>query len=613
MAPISRGKPGKSEPDLSKILPFLMPPINEEVLGRLRISLETLLSEKTHPMINNLKRQLDLLKHAELVLQHEIESRELSLPAPQGLPSAPAPTHNQPPTDTLEADPNHPKANDPDANELNEYEIIDANKTEGSVGATPGFGEPAASVTAGETAAPPFSDTKNLKDWDEESASLRGTDCDDPPANGNGKFVPNPKAEYVESQELPVTQFELFEDDVGTEDEEQLKRKLGVVSFPKEDLSTLTAGPVPMEDFTNARPASQLQFSTYASFLEPYFRSFSDEDIQFLQQPSVSDGTEAANLRGGKKLSAFTFPPLGPHYKHQWAVQDAELSGREAPKEVMSEFAQQYLPRRQLAALDAQSVESAATSVSMGPLTERLVAAIFPEARDEPAESNGSADATGRTIPYAHGHPVEDFAMLEERVKSEFRYVGLLDISLLRKFDKNKSEFKLAVPPPRDDFADPTAVDIDWANGAEDDEISRELRVLQRKLRTVSQRNVQYKEKLLPVIKDQLALQEYQSILQDLDKQVDQAYLRRLKAPKVAAPKHKKKKIESPDDLAETRVPDQKPAIKALMDKRARWIRSLEPLFAPRLVALREYERPKFDLVDDEDFDDDDDEQQADD
>lgn len=675
MAPINRGKTGKSEPDLSKILPYLTPPIDEEVLGRVRASLETLLSERTHPMINNLKRQLDLLKHAESVLQHEIESRELSLPSQTGSSAAPSATESNHTSNLIQSLPSSageittPKAklgeNEHRITEtikpgdVKDEEMVDADKlddgdsnSDNPAGDTESTGNTANELDAEDcasqpkehephyetktntsedpelsdenvhtdpsplskinpTSAEPGKENPNNSEDPNASKSLNPADPaaatknEETAVSFNGKFVPNPKAEYVESQELPVTHFDLFED-VDDEDEERLKKKLGVVSFPKEDLSTLTAGPVPMDDLTNSRPTNQLQFSTYSSFLEPYFRPFTDEDIHFLQQPTVNDGSEAANLRGGKKLSAFVFPPLGPNYKQQWALQDAEIGGNEPPKEPPSELPQLYVPKKQIADLDSRNVEATNTSVSLGPLSERLVAAIFPDVSGtEPA-----SEPVAASIPLKRpSTTTDDLSVLEERVKSEFRYVGLLDISMLRKFDKLKNDFKLAVPPPRDDFADPTAVDIDWVNGSEDDEISRELRFLQSKLKSVSQRNVQYKEFLLPVIKDQLALQEYQSILQDLDKQVDQAYLRRLKAPKVSASKNKKKKVEGADQNLETKIVDQKPAIKALINKRDRWIRNLGPLFSPENTVLREYEQPKFETVEEnDDFDDDDDE-----
>ena len=625
MAPPNKPKSGKLDPDLTRFVSNLTPPIDEDVLAKVQISLETLLSEKAHPMLSNLKRQLDLLNQAESVLQHEIESRQIST---QITPSV----HDQ--ADVKLEDISRIETQSQSLEE--DQEMRDANSP----------------LEDGETDSqrPSSAETNTQEDQSCQSLISASGDVNKNSEsssnssqnvtvvnkiNGNNKFVPNPKAEYVDSQPLPVTQFELFEDDDDDEDDERLKRKLGVVSFPKEDLSTLTAGPVPMEDFTNARPTNQVQYSTYATFIESYFRNFTDEDVHFLQQPTVSDGTEAANLRGGKKLSAFTFPPLGPHYKQQWAAQDAEIGGLNAsttndnsntdnnnqkldPHQL--ELSNLYTPKSNLDEINATSLDSPDKCVSLGPLTERLMGALFPDAKEMysggqlvDVKFSDEPITTSIPLPKTSLAPIEDFMHLEDRVKSEFRYVGLLDIGLLRKFDKNKSEFKLALSQPRDDFGDPTAVDIDWVNGAEDDEISRELRILQKKLKTVSQHNVQYKEKLLPVIKDMLAWQGYQSILQDLDKQVDQAYLRKLKAPKVQAPKTKKKRLDSPMEAESSgsKMPDQKPAFKAVMAKRERWINNLGVLFKPAYLVMREYDKPKFEVMNEEDmnqYDDDDEE-----
>jgi hypothetical protein len=67
---------------------------------------------------------------------------------------------------------------------------------------------------------------------------------------------------------------------------------------------------------------------------------------------------------------------------------------------------------------------------------------------------------------------------------------------------------------------------IDW-DAREDDEISITLRSLQKELREVMKVNKARKQRLLGLVNNHLAYQEYNTILDDLDKQVEQGYLKR--------------------------------------------------------------------------------------
>jgi transcriptional adapter 3 len=69
----------------------------------------------------------------------------------------------------------------------------------------------------------------------------------------------------------------------GMTDEE--KREIYcVASFPKSDLRDLIAGTPPDKDFSNARPSNQVNANTFATYLEPYFRPLTDEDMAFLKE-----------------------------------------------------------------------------------------------------------------------------------------------------------------------------------------------------------------------------------------------------------------------------------------------------------------------------------------
>jgi transcriptional adapter 3 len=65
-----------------------------------------------------------------------------------------------------------------------------------------------------------------------------------------------------------------------------------VTRFPKSDLSHMMAGAPPDKDFSNAKPSNQVSANTFASYIEPFARPLTEEDIAFLKekvsQPSHS-------------------------------------------------------------------------------------------------------------------------------------------------------------------------------------------------------------------------------------------------------------------------------------------------------------------------------------
>lgn len=66
--------------------------------------------------------------------------------------------------------------------------------------------------------------------------------------------------------------------------DEEKKEIYGVTSFPKNDLSDLIAGVPPDKDFSNAKPSNQVNANTFQSYLEPYLRPLTDEDMAFLKE-----------------------------------------------------------------------------------------------------------------------------------------------------------------------------------------------------------------------------------------------------------------------------------------------------------------------------------------
>lgn len=66
--------------------------------------------------------------------------------------------------------------------------------------------------------------------------------------------------------------------------DEEKKEIYGVAQFPHDDLSHLIAGTPPDKDFSNAKPTNQVNANTFATYIEPYLRPLTEEDMAFLKE-----------------------------------------------------------------------------------------------------------------------------------------------------------------------------------------------------------------------------------------------------------------------------------------------------------------------------------------
>jgi transcriptional adapter 3 len=64
----------------------------------------------------------------------------------------------------------------------------------------------------------------------------------------------------------------------------ELREIYSVAQWPESDLHDLTAGDPPDMDFSNAKPANQVNYSTFQTYLEPFIRPFTEEDVAFLKE-----------------------------------------------------------------------------------------------------------------------------------------------------------------------------------------------------------------------------------------------------------------------------------------------------------------------------------------
>ncbi|KAJ4358328.1 Transcriptional regulator [Didymosphaeria variabile] len=294
---------------------------------------------------------------------------------------------------------------------------------------------------------------------------------------------------------------------------EERREIFSVADYPESDLRDQTAGIPPDKDFSNAKPATQVNASVFANYVEPYIRRLTEEDMAFLKER-------------GDRLSPFVLPRRGArHYKDIWAEEDGQLyadnNDRLPPNEARGSYENMTD--------DFLTTED----ISTGPLLSRLLATLRPEGRGTSGNANDTNGVNGdamdidegagattenndNSVPAAtqlselvqqgwKGPPVgtrTDYASLNERLLLELKHNGIIT----------------------DADTDMTAFDYD---SHFDDEIAARLRVLQDELRKQSIINGARKQRLLELTGIRVAQQEYNDIADDLDGQLNQAYLKR--------------------------------------------------------------------------------------
>ncbi|KAI0003136.1 histone acetyltransferase subunit 3 [Xylariaceae sp. FL0662B] len=357
---------------------------------------------------------------------------------------------------------------------------------------------------------------------------------------------------------------------------DELKEIYSVAVFPKTDLSDQIAGDPPDKDFSSAKPSNQISFSTFSSHVEPYFRPFTEEDLAFLRER-------------GDRVTPFIMPKRGKkHYSETWAEEDGAMA-----IDSTSQGRDKLAPNQARGTIDNMDDDVAETDkLSVGPVLSRLLQAMRPEARAQPSEDkpmvngvngepemkeevNGDpgAGAGGEenksSLPPAAlmpessseawkkaTHPKLDYSQVDERIKQELRHIGFL---------------------PQEGF------DGDY-DGHFDDEVAARLRLLQERLREQMLINGAKKARLTELVKERMAYQEYQTILEDLDSQVQGAYLKRTRTM------GKSKKAKRPggagggsNTAAGAAAGMARPGIgdvtKTLMERRRRWIDNIGTVF----------------------------------
>jgi transcriptional adapter 3 len=354
--------------------------------------------------------------------------------------------------------------------------------------------------------------------------------------------------------------------------EEEIKEIYSVARYPPSDLADLIAGDPPDKDFSSAKPSNQISFSTFSTYMEPYFRPFTEEDLGFLRER-------------GDRVQPFHMPKRGTkHYTETWAEEEGTMvidspqpTGRLSPS---------IAAKGTIENMDDDIAET--DKLSVGPLLTRLLQAMRPEHRAQPAEDkptingltngdismNGDMNGDAGDAPGAGGddrppaippatfmqesaseawkkasHPKLDYQQVDERIRQEMRHMGFLPLEGSAEGDYD---------------------------GHFDDEVAARLRLLQDRLKEQILINGAHKARLTELVKERMAHQEYQTILEDLDSQVQAAYLKRTRTM------GKSKKTKRPGGagggshfvggaagMARPGIGDM---TKTLMERRRRWI-----------------------------------------
>ncbi|OTA33153.1 hypothetical protein BTJ68_06423 [Hortaea werneckii EXF-2000] len=341
----------------------------------------------------------------------------------------------------------------------------------------------------------------------------------------------------------------------------QKREILQVKHWPASDLRDLTAGDPPDADFSNAKPANQVNFGTFQTYAEPFIRPYTEEDVAFLKD---SIATSQPNASGDRDL-AFVIPARGTRgYKEVWAAEDG-LTGVEPP-------ARQEKGRNEpRGGMEEMGDDVGDTDeVSMGPVMNRLLSLVRPQpgagrkkGGGQQGEGGGAEDDEG-DVTMTDG--------VEDPTSSQQAGAGADDLQQ----QSTSSKPHLHQPHQPANY-----------ETREDDEVAARLRTLQHELRRVSHLNNLRKSRVLELAEERMAMQEYSNIADDLDNQVNAAYLKRNRS--LTKPSSSKK-----HQAAAARLAGQKgvavaggagaggrgvsEGVKALMQKREDWIGMVGPV-----------------------------------
>lgn len=372
--------------------------------------------------------------------------------------------------------------------------------------------------------------------------------------------------------------------------DEEKRGIYGVKSFPKSDLSDLIAGKVADKDFSNAKPTNQVNANTFHAYVEPYVRPLTEEDMAWLKER-------------GDRVGPFIIPPRGKRsYKEIWAEEDGQIS-------VDGNHSIERLPPNQArGTLEDMDDETAETDqISNGPMMNRLLSCMRFEHRasltDEKDKSNNLTNGTNGDVNMNGTDPAETVNATNEDNKSLPSATAIPENALpasarnpsnapklngIEMDERLKQELRFIGFIGQD--AEP-----DY-EGHYDDEVAERLRMLQAELKEVSIINGAKKARIEMLAKDQMAHQEYSTILDDLNNQVQSQWLKssrgankkknppKTKAGGAGGGSHPIAVGNSRASVARSTISDQ---TRQLMTRREKWANQIGPIFDEEITKVR--------------------------
>ncbi|KKY22775.1 putative transcriptional regulator [Phaeomoniella chlamydospora] len=353
---------------------------------------------------------------------------------------------------------------------------------------------------------------------------------------------------------------------------EERKEIYSVASFPTKDLGDEIAGVPPDRDFSNTKPANQVSANTFLTYIEPYLRPLTEEDVAFLRE------------RGDRTTPFLAIPRGKRHYTEVWAEEDGSIAVSNGANDQSS-----HQPR---GGIDDINDDTAQTDkVSTGPLQSRILSLLRFEHRPSPNENNmpnGHVEngANGVLDPDTSTMDL-DLPSAEPENKPLPPAAAIPELSSIKtpalKLESNHAEERLRLELRHLGFL--SDGDVPDYEGHHDDDISERLRLLQGELKKVMITNGARKARLLEMTKERLAFQEYNTIHEDLDSQVQQAYLKRTRTigKHKKGGQHGKPRPGTASVVAGNGIGRQGRDIgdmaRMLIDRRRRWAEAIGPVF----------------------------------
>ncbi|KAI8582868.1 hypothetical protein K450DRAFT_225226 [Umbelopsis ramanniana AG] len=316
-------------------------------------------------------------------------------------------------------------------------------------------------------------------------------------------------------------------------------------------------------DFVRVKAKDQVPIQNFWAAVEGYFNPLTEEDRRFLMAKEDDPDFHV-------------IPPLGRHYLETWVENEQSLvpslnsprspayfsPSRHNIRDLHLDRNEQFhyiYPEKSLT--DQQLLFE---DLSCGALTERLISSMIKEdpapdtlesAEVDDSSTEGGQNDTFDNIDDLDGeswsditeHQPEELTQFEEKLQRELRYIGLL----------GDDEFDLS--------------------NREDDEVCAELRKLSRELKEQLKLNNERKARLAAVVEKQLQFEQYQQVLDMLDSQVDQIYVKHHRAQKS---KSKRKLTTAMKNLPE--------GGSWAIQRRKLWVDSIGAIFRNRSIIMPE-------------------------